>query len=370
MALPVRKGYSGTGVSTTLTSSPTLSDTTFTVAAVTNWPNTYPFYIVVDPGTAKEEKMKVTGVSTLTLTVVRGQDDTTAVAHSSGAVCYPVFTADEADEANLVASAMTTKGDLITTDGTDINRLAIGTNAHVLQADSTATNGMKWATVGASSLATDAVETAKIKDANVTPAKLSFAVAGVISPYIGASAPTGWLLCDGSTVTNGQTLHPDLWAVLPASFKSGADIILPNLKGKVIVGLDSSDTAFDTIGETGGDKNSTAAHTHSLSAHTHQMQNHTHGLSSHTHSVSGVTIYDSGTSGNWGLIATNQTGSINAFIQATVTSPTGGPSNNTSNGPSSNVTTGPNSDVTGASSVGATNGNLQPYIVFNYIIKT
>jgi hypothetical protein len=183
MALPVRKGYSGSGVSTTLTSSPTNSDTTFTVTAITNWPNVYPFFIVVDPGTAKEEKMKVTGVSSLTVTVVRGQDDTNAVSHNSGAICYPVFTAEEANEANDIASTMTTKGDIITTDGLDINRLAVGTNAHVLQADSTATNGIKWGTVVAAGLASDSVTTAKIAndavttvkilDANITTAKIA-----------------------------------------------------------------------------------------------------------------------------------------------------------------------------------------------------
>ena len=183
MALPVRKGYSGSSVSTTLTSSPTNSDTTFTVTAVTNWPNVYPFFIVVDPGTAKEEKMRVTGVSTLTITVVRAQDNTSAVSHNSGAICYPVFTATEANEANEVASVMTTKGDIITTDGSNINRLGVGTNAHVLQADSTATNGVKWGTVTATGLASDsvttvkiandAVTTVKILDANVTTAKIA-----------------------------------------------------------------------------------------------------------------------------------------------------------------------------------------------------
>lgn len=173
MALPVKKGYSGSGVSTTLTSSPTSGDTTFTVTAVTNWPNTYPFFIVVDPGTTKEEKMSVTGVSGLTVTVVRAQDDTNAVSHNSGAICYPVFTATEANEANRIASAMTTKGDIITTNGTDINRLAVGTNSHVLQADSSTTNGIKWGTVTANGLASDSVTTAKILNANVTTEKIA-----------------------------------------------------------------------------------------------------------------------------------------------------------------------------------------------------
>lgn len=43
-------------------------------------------------------------------------------------------------------SPITTKGDLISSDGTDNVRLGIGSDAQVLTADSTQTRGMKWAT--------------------------------------------------------------------------------------------------------------------------------------------------------------------------------------------------------------------------------
>lgn len=213
MALPVRKGYSGTGVSTTLTSSPTLSDTTFTVTATTNWSTTYPFFIVVDPGTTKEEKMKVTGVSSLTVTVVRGQDGTSAVAHTSGAVCYPVFTALEADEANKVASAMTTKGDIIATDGSSINRLGVGTNSYVLQADSSSTNGIKWAQVATAGItdaavtsdkiASSAVITAKLNDGAITTAKLNDGAVTVAK--LAAAATPGLVHLNTTTISSAVT---------------------------------------------------------------------------------------------------------------------------------------------------------------------
>jgi hypothetical protein len=79
--------------------------------------------------------------------LTRGQDDTTAVSHSSGATIYPVFSADDADEANEVASKLTTKGDLLVTTGSVLNRLPVGTNTHVLTADSSAANGVAWAVI-------------------------------------------------------------------------------------------------------------------------------------------------------------------------------------------------------------------------------
>jgi hypothetical protein len=116
------------------------------LAATTGWPSTaaVPFYVVIDPGTSAEEKCSAT-ISGSTLTLTRAQDDTTATSHSSGATIYPVFTANDADEANEVVSKLTTKGDLLVTTGSALNRLAVGTNAHVLTADSAATNGVKWA---------------------------------------------------------------------------------------------------------------------------------------------------------------------------------------------------------------------------------
>ena len=146
MAAVTRRQYKGAAASTTTTNALTSGDTSVTLAATTGWPSTaaVPFYVVIDPGTSSEEKCSAT-ISGSTLTLTRAQDDTTAVSHSSGATIYPVFTADDADEANLMASTMTTKGDLLVTTGSAFNRLAVGTNGYVLTADSTATNGLTWA---------------------------------------------------------------------------------------------------------------------------------------------------------------------------------------------------------------------------------
>ena len=178
MALPVRKQYAGAAASTTTTNSLSISDTSVNIASTTGWPSSagVPFYVVFSPGTSAEEKCRVT-ISGSTLTLTRAQDGTTAQTHASGVTVYPVFTAIEADEANDIASTMTTKGDLIVTDGTSINRLAVGTNTHALVADSTATNGVKWGQLATAGIADSAVTTAKLADANVTVAKLDASIA-------------------------------------------------------------------------------------------------------------------------------------------------------------------------------------------------
>jgi hypothetical protein len=145
-----RRQYAGSAASTTITVGINSSETTCTLAATTGWPSSagVPFYVVIDPGNSSEEKCSAT-ISGSTLTITRAQDDTNASAHSAGAAIYPVFTADDADEANELVAKLTTKGDLLVTSGSALNRLAVGTNGYVLTADSAETNGVKWAVTAA-----------------------------------------------------------------------------------------------------------------------------------------------------------------------------------------------------------------------------
>lgn len=216
-----RLSHKGGAVQNTLGSQLLVGGTTISLSSTpSGWPAAgAPFFVVIDPGTAKEEKVCVVYVSGTTLNVVdetdftdpwatsvngRGVDDTTAYQHESGAVIYPVFTAREANQANELVSSYTVNGDLVVHGSTSFKKIAVGTNAHVLQADSTITDGgVKWGqvatagitdgavteaklatdsvtatkiaagAVGASELASNAVETAKILDLNVTTSKLA-----------------------------------------------------------------------------------------------------------------------------------------------------------------------------------------------------
>ena len=85
-------------------------DLTINCNDLNNWPDGTggrPFYVVIDRGTASEEKILCTSRSGNTLSVYndgiivgRGADDTSIVAHSTNAEIEHIFTATDADEAN------------------------------------------------------------------------------------------------------------------------------------------------------------------------------------------------------------------------------------------------------------------------------
>jgi microcystin-dependent protein len=59
----------------------------------------------------------------------------------------------------------------------------------------------------------------------------------VMLPYGGATAPTGWLLCDGSAVS--RTTYAGLYAAIGTSYGTGdgsTTFNLPDLRGRVALG--------------------------------------------------------------------------------------------------------------------------------------
>lgn len=307
-----RRAYTGASVSTTTSSAIAASGTTsFTVTAATNWPyGSDPFYVVLSPGTASEEKVLVTRANTGDTTIniasdaVRGLDGTSAVSHDSGATVYPVFTAVDADEANELAAMWESKGDLVSHGSSTFARLAVGTDDYVLMADSSAGSGLAWGLVDTANIATDAVtnvkmaansvDTAELVANAVTEAKLDSAVvnkllpAGTIAATIKSSADTGWLLLNGATVASADSTYPALWAVAPASWKSGSSLVLPDMANTMLFGQGTT-----TLGASGGSNTKTIATTN-LPSHSHTI-NHGHAndiqanQSSHTHTIT-VTV--------------------------------------------------------------------------------
>jgi microcystin-dependent protein len=150
---------------------------------------------------------------------------------------------------------------------------------------------------------------------------------------------------DGSTITNGQTLYPDLWAVLPLIYKFGSSIILPDTRGKVAVGRNASDTDFDTIGEMGGAKTVTLTEA--------QIPSHNHTQNAHGHSLGPGQSFGMSFGGNAGGFTT-----LIAQVQYINQGSYQGPYEANANTATNNPTGG-----------GGAHTNLQPYIVFSKIIR-
>lgn len=107
---------------------------------------------------------------------------------------------------------------------------------------------------------------------------LSGFTSGMLMPYAGSSAPTGWLLCYGQAVS--RTTYASLFAVISTTYGSGdgsTTFNLPDLRGRSIFGQDNmggsaasrlttagSGVDGATLGASGGNQ-ALASHTHTYS---------------------------------------------------------------------------------------------------------
>lgn len=95
---------------------------------------------------------------------------------------------------------------------------------------------------------------------------------GAIVYWGTATPPDGYLLCDGSSLL--RATYTALFAVIGTVYGSvdGTHFTLPDLRGRVVVGLHSGQTEFDALAETGGARTVTLdltmipAHTHTYTA--------------------------------------------------------------------------------------------------------
>ena len=157
---------------------------------------------------------------------------------------------------------------------------------------------------------------------------------GSVSAYGASSAPTGWLVCDGTAIN--RTTYSALFAIISTTYGVGdgsTTFNLPNLKGRVVVGYTASETEFDALGETGGEK-------------THTLTGGESGIAAHSHSSQYFTT---------GSADGNQSASY-IYVGGQKDGGTGA--------------AGPSTSTAGDTSAASAHNNLQPYITLQYIIKT
>ena len=92
---------------------------------------------------------------------------------------------------------------------------------------------------------------------------------GAQVPFGSNTIPEGWLLCDGRAVS--RTTYKELFAVIGTTYGSGdgkTTFNLPDKRGRVSVGRNSSDTSFSVLGKKGGAKTVQLKIEH-MPSHTH-----------------------------------------------------------------------------------------------------
>ena len=329
-----------------VTSSATLSATrTLTLA-----PNTVSKVWIIENATTGSQAINISQGSGANVQIPNGEVKVVATdGAGSGAAVYDLFTDLNVAGSFKVSSDLTVGGDL-TVSGDDIT-LATNTAGHLLVADGTNYNPVALsgdatlASNGAITIANDAVEQAMIADDAVGADQL--ASDSVVNASIASGAAIDAAKIADGSVSNAEFQHLDgvtsaiqtqidtkttLAAVYPVGsiYINATNSTNPGTllgfgtwvafgAGRVPVGIDSSDTDFDTAEETGGAK--------TVSLSTSQLPSHTHSISYTESGPGGANI------------------SANFFA---------GISNNTA---------GALSHTTGSTGSGSAHNNVQPYIV-------
>jgi microcystin-dependent protein len=164
---------------------------------------------------------------------------------------------------------------------------------------------------------------------------------GIVVPWGSASIPSGFLLCDGQSVST--TTYAALFAVIGYTYGgSGANFNVPDLKDRTVVGVSAANSkalaqsiGANTVTPTGNISGSTGATTLT----TNQIPSHAHSGAGASKSVRAPDQYSTDAAqppGNTGNAGGGQT----------------------------------HDHTLSANFVGSANSVLQPGLVLNYIIKT
>jgi microcystin-dependent protein len=176
----------------------------------------------------------------------------------------------------------------------------------------------------------DAVLTADVAALQTEIDAINSIPTGALNMWPTASAPTGWLICNGSAVS--RTTYATLFGIIGTTYGTGdgsTTFNLPNLQGKMPIGVSGS----YTLASTGGSADAV------LVSHTHTASVTDPG---HNHTANGADRAGGYAAGS---------DAIDRVDQTTSTSTTGISVTNSTEG------------------VSGTGANLPPYLAINFIIK-
>jgi microcystin-dependent protein len=215
------------------------------------------------------------------------------------------------------------------TDETGTGSLVFGTAPTISSANLTGTPVAPTAAVGTNT--TQVATTAFVQAAGLV---------GEIKMWGTASAPTGYLLCDGTAVS--RSTYAALFAIIGTTFGAGdttTTFNLPDYRGRMPIGVSGS----YALAATGG------AATTTLS--TPNLPSHTHSITDPGHDHDAITQTSGGSSaGN--QYANSFSGSVNTTSTLMIQTATTG------------ITA---TDATGSGTAATT---ISPYLAINFIIKT
>jgi hypothetical protein len=221
--------YSSRSQQTTLSAPITSSATTMTVGSgsslvVATVPNGQTFTVVIDPDTALEEIVDVTNWSSgNTLTIARGIDGSSGIAHSAGAVVKHMAIGRDYTEANqhienvTSAHGLTTANVVSTTDTGTVTSTMIA-NGTILNAD-----------INASA----AIDKTKISGTAVTVADTGTVTSTMLAGSIAPAKVTGTAITAADTGTVTSTMIAD-GTILNADINSAAAIASTKISGTAV----------------------------------------------------------------------------------------------------------------------------------------
>jgi microcystin-dependent protein len=266
--------FTGTAVVTTLRLSVLAGDTTIPLVSTAGWPTPTGGKLAIgtlgDPSKGEaEEKIHYASISGNDLTgVIRGRDGTAPQAWGANTLARHTISAE-------IAQAIS---DHLNNSALDDHPQYLNATRHagithtqgMLGTDSVGAAQIIADSVGQPELGPGSVGTPELIDASVTPVKLDagvralFTPTGIILPFAGTAAPSGFLLCDGAAVSRAG--FADLFAVCGTAFGIGdgsSTFNVPDLRGRFPLGTSTAGT-----GSTRGGVGGTIDHVHALDSAT------------------------------------------------------------------------------------------------------